>query len=856
VPIGGVDDCLETLAVSTHMKPPHRRAGSGRAGPADRRRRSLRVFALLAVMGLATMALYANSVANRQPDAGALTGELDVVDDGVAVDMNDSVTIDFATNDTGDIDITSYEVTAGPDHGTLGTIDAVNGTVAYTPDPDWAGSDGFTYAVDEVPGTLFDTASLSTGSTAAGGVVGWEQADPNWRISETLDSPSSAATGVPGWGKTWAVNPWPNAEWICGTACDTSRGDIAVFHRDFQLVDQQTADNLVLAFDIYADDILDDVWVNGVSTGITRTTPTYCTGCGFSFTLDAAAVGWVVGTNTISLQVRNTGTGPMGLLLSPSSGDEDGDGVRDVADRCLGTPDGVAVNELGCRTESGFVTLAVTNPAAAGCGHLTNGSFEDPVISGNWAGLGSGSVPGWEASPAKMEFWRSGFQRVIAPDGGQFAELNANSPGTIYQDVATNPGTELTWSFWHRGRTGLDGMEVFIGPDDGLDAATLVSVGEFETGQSWVHYTGAYVVPEGQTTTRIVFTSLFSANGRGSYGNLIDAIVFDPTGCALLGTTTTTVAPTTTSSTTTTAVPTTTSSTTTTTVVPTTTSTSTTSSTTTTVAPTTTSSTPTTTSTSTTSSTTTTTATPTTTSTSTSSTTTTAVAPSTTTDPELGLGSQDDDSDGDGIPDWRDPTPIVDLAIEFIAVDRAEVAAGDVVTYRLRATNYGPAAADGTVISMSPADGAVIDGWSFDSWEAVLTSESTSGGSLFAGAGTATPICWRDATDLRCELGAVASGWTIELEVETTVGESTAGLTATSSITSLGHDINLDNNTDQIAVKSTASLIAAIPDAVLAFTGLRYGLTWWVGGAVLLLGLGAGMMLLTARHRREDEPLI
>ena len=560
-------------------------------------------------MGLAAMALYTNSVANRQPDAGALTGELEVVDDGFAVDMNESVTVDFATNDTGDVDITSYEVTEGPDHGTLGAIDPVDGSVEYTPDPDWAVSDGFTYAVDEVPGSLFDTASLSTGSTAAGGIVGWDQADPNWRISETLDGPSSAATGVPGWGRTWAANPWPNAEWICGAACATSRGDIAVFHRDFQLVDQQTADNLVLAFDIYADDILDDVWVNGVSTGISRTTPTYCTGCGFSFTLDAAAVGWVVGTNTISLQVRNTGAGPMGLLLSPSSGDEDGDGVKDVADRCLGTPDGVAVNELGCRTETGFVTLAVTAPT----------------------------------------------------------------------------------------------------------------------------------------------------------------------------TTSTTVAPTTTSTT---------------------------------------------------------------------------VAPPSTTAPEPGLGSPDTDSDGDGIPDWRDPTPIVDLAIEFISVDRAEVAAGDVITYRIRATNYGPAAADGTTISMTPTDGAVVDAWRFDSWEAFLTSESNSGGSLFAGGGTATPTCWRDATVLRCELGAVASGWTIEFDVETTVGESTSDLTAGSSITSLSHDINIDNNTDRFAVKSTPSLVTAIPEAVLAFTGIRYGLTWWVGGAVLLLGLGGGMMLLSARHRREDEPLI
>ncbi len=881
--------------MSTQTQPPYRRAGSGTAGPDERRRKALRVFAVLGVMGLATTALYANSVGNRQPGASAINGELDAADDGAALDMNSSVVIEFADNDTGDVDITSYQVTAGPEHGTLGPLDLVNGTVEYTPDRDWAGSDAFTYSVDEVPGTLFDVASLSTGSTGAG-VVGWDEADPNWRISDTMGGPTSAATGVPGWGGTWAANPWPNAEWICGSDCSATRGEIAVFHRDFQIVDQQTADNLVLAFDIYADDVLDNVWVNGVSTGISRTAASYCTGCGFSFTLDAddAAIGWVVGTNTVSLQVRNTGAGPMGLLLSPSSGDEDGDGVADTADRCLGTPDGVTVNESGCRTETGMVSLAVANPAAAGCGHLINGSFEDPAIRGNWSGLSVNRVSGWEASPARMEFWTSGFQRVLAPDGGQFAELNANSPGTIYQDVATNPGAEMTWSFWHRGRTGLDGMEVLIGPDDGLDDDTLTSIGEFETGQGWVHYSGTYVVPEGQTTTRIVFTSLFSANRRGSYGNLIDAFVFDPTGCALLGTTsttTTTEAPTTTTTsttTTTTEAPTTT---TTTTEAPTTTTTSTTTTSTSTEAPTTS---------------TTTTEVPTTTSTTTTST----EAPTTTTtttEPQFNLDSLDDDldddgilnedefgdganpvdtdgdglfdhedtdsdgdglsdnseaiidgefvapdSDGDTIPDWRDPTPIVDLAIEFVGVDRAEASNGDVVTYSLRAVNYGPATAAATVISMKPADGGLIDSWSFDSWEAFLVSEAESGASLFAGAGAAAPTCWRDATVLRCELGAVASGWTIDFDVVTTVLDATSDLTASATITSVGYDIDLDNNTDQFAVKSIPSVIAAIPETALAFTGLRYGLTWWVGGAIMLLGLGGAMVLFSARHRRED----
>lgn len=55
------------------------------------------------------------------------------------------------------------------------------------------------------------------------------------------------------------------------------------------------------------------------------------------------------------------------------------------------------------------------------------------------------------------------------------------------------------------------------------------------------------------------------------------------------------------------------------------------------------------------------------------------------------------------------------------------------------------------------------------------------------------------------------------------------------------------------AVKSVPSAIAALPETALAFTGLRYGLTWWAGGAIMLLGLGFGMLVFSARHRREDE---
>ena len=39
-----------------------------------------------------------------------------------------------------------------------------------------------------------------------------------------------------------------------------------------------------------------------------------------------------------------------------------------------------------------------------------------------------------------------------AASGTQFAELNANEPGALYQDVLTTPGAKLYWKLYHRGR--------------------------------------------------------------------------------------------------------------------------------------------------------------------------------------------------------------------------------------------------------------------------------------------------------------------------------------------------------------------------------------------------------------------
>lgn len=153
--------------------------------------------------------------------------------------------------------------------------------------------------------------------------------------------------------------------------------------------------------------------------------------------------------------------------------------------------------------------------------YLINGDFEQPNF-GRFAFADASTVPGWEttATDNKIEFWPSGFLGVPSYDGNQFVELNANQGlAALYQDVAIPSGTNLVWSFAHRGRAGVDVMNFEVGPPGG----PYQTIGTYSDGPGqWVEYSGVYQIPPGQNTTRFYFTS---ATGTAS-GNLLDGIKF------------------------------------------------------------------------------------------------------------------------------------------------------------------------------------------------------------------------------------------------------------------------------------------------------------------------------------------
>jgi hypothetical protein len=182
---------------------------------------------------------------------------------------------------------------------------------------------------------------------------------------------------------------------------------------------------------------------------------------------------------------------------------------------------------------------------------LANGSFEAPVVSHgapNWL-TGGASPLLWDTTEPDnvIELWKNdgagaqtgltaqaanGGKAISAEDGSQWAELNANQTGALFQDLPTIGGQILQWSVWHRGRyssaanaTKKDVMQVQIG-------STTSQSAQVPTGQTtpnisdgpdaWVLYRGIYTVPAGQTLTRFQFAAITTASGDNSIGNFID----------------------------------------------------------------------------------------------------------------------------------------------------------------------------------------------------------------------------------------------------------------------------------------------------------------------------------------------
>ena len=159
---------------------------------------------------------------------------------------------------------------------------------------------------------------------------------------------------------------------------------------------------------------------------------------------------------------------------------------------------------------------------------LVNGSFENydgnSIANNSAVQFSNSSVSGWtnqsldETVSRPIEIWESGHRGVSSVEGTHHLELNSTNLSSIYQDVSVSPGDEISWSFWHRGRSGTDTVGFYLGAP-----GSEVEIGQYSTGFSWTEYSGSYTVPSGVTTLRVRFKDINSA-GKNSLGHLMDDI--------------------------------------------------------------------------------------------------------------------------------------------------------------------------------------------------------------------------------------------------------------------------------------------------------------------------------------------
>lgn len=149
----------------------------------------------------------------------------------------------------------------------------------------------------------------------------------------------------------------------------------------------------------------------------------------------------------------------------------------------------------------------------------------------------------------------------VSGGGTQFAELNANESGALYQDVLTTPGATLYWQLSHRAR-GADGDKYQSGAEDTMYVLIMSTelaekynvttqnkvnqvLSDIRRGGttypgarvenitsdniSWHQYSGTYQVQDGQYLTRFFFVAGTTASGDPSVGNHLDAVWFSET---------------------------------------------------------------------------------------------------------------------------------------------------------------------------------------------------------------------------------------------------------------------------------------------------------------------------------------
>ncbi len=186
-----------------------------------------------------------------------------------------------------------------------------------------------------------------------------------------------------------------------------------------------------------------------------------------------------------------------------------------------------------------IIALAFTQISAQTCNLLCNGDFDNNPFVVSTVGLTT-SINCWntEATDGLMEIWGTGYNGVPSYNGNQHMELNATQPAALYQDFyVAGSSVPLSISFAHRGRAGLDSMEVFAGPAGG----PYTSLGRYGDGTtSWGYYTASYSTGS-PGNYRVRFKPFYWSGGNDAIGNFIDAVSVNAPGAINISATNTSV---------------------------------------------------------------------------------------------------------------------------------------------------------------------------------------------------------------------------------------------------------------------------------------------------------------------------
>ncbi len=172
--------------------------------------------------------------------------------------------------------------------------------------------------------------------------------------------------------------------------------------------------------------------------------------------------------------------------------------------------------------------LLAASPAQAQFRSLENPSFEanDPQGPGapNWAILQPiVVVPGWNSTTNEIELWDSNFNGVPAFQGNVLAEMNANLPGTLFQNICLVNGEPIGWTFAHRARDGgqaTQSVRFQVATSSGSVLQTLATQSSTTANQVWTVNTGTVTYTGASGLQRVQFTT----SDPGSVGNLLDAV--------------------------------------------------------------------------------------------------------------------------------------------------------------------------------------------------------------------------------------------------------------------------------------------------------------------------------------------